>query len=207
MTDNRQDKFESLLGRSPLSGEQVGLFLQFYALVLKWNDRLHLTSLTEPDEFIDRHITESLFAVPLIPETVAVVWDMGTGMGVPGIPLAILRPDLNVVLVDSSRKKAIYLEEAVSELGLSNARVLCRRIEDLEPLDSDALLTARAVERMESLLPALLRLGAACPRLLIFGGHSLAEKLRSLLDESRNMTIHTLPGSEGRLLITVDRST
>ncbi len=205
MTDNRHDKFESLLRRSPLSGEQVGLFLQFYALVLKWNDRLHLTSLTEPDEFLDRHITESLFAAPLIPETVAAVWDLGTGMGVPGIPLAIVRPDLDVVLVDSSRKKAIYLEEVISKLGLSNVRVLCRRIEELEPFDSGALLTARAVERMESLLPALLRLGAACPRLLIFGGRSLAEKLQ--LDENRKMTIHNLPGSEGRLLIAVDRST
>lgn len=213
MTENQRDNFEDILGRTRSSGhadltdQQISRLSLFYAIVMKWNERLHLTTITEPTDFVERHVAEAVFACDRIPEKVASIWDLGTGLGVPGIPLAILRPDLTVNLVEAGRKKAIYLEEAVSELRLDNARVICRRIEELDPLPSDAILTARAVEKMESLLSILLRLGADCPSLLLFGGRGMAETLEPLLSEHQGKRTHPLPGAESRLLIEIYRST
>lgn len=213
MTQNPRDKFEEILestrssGHTDLTDRQFSQLSLFYAIVMKWNERLHLTTITDPQDFAERHVAESIFAGGRIPEKIVSIWDMGTGLGVPGIPLAILRPDLTVNLVEAGRKKAIYLEEAVSELRLDNARVICRRIEELDPLPSDAILTARAVEKMESLLSILLRLGADCPRLLLFGGRGMAETLEPLLSEHQTIRIHPLPGAESRLLIEIYRST
>lgn len=211
--ENLRHEFEEFIGRyrsagrAALTDQQIASLSLFHAIVMKWNERLHLTTITQPSAFAERHVVESLIAAGRIPEKIASIWDMGTGLGVPGIPLAILRPDLTVNLVEAGRNKAIYLEEAVSELHLDNARVVCRRIEELDPLPPDAILTARAVEKMESLLARLLLLGADCPKLLLFGGRDLAEKLQNLIPEGRILRLHPLPGADSRLLIEIDRST
>lgn len=209
MSDNRLKAIQDILAgiEEPfaLSRGQICALATYYGMVLKWNSRLHLTTITEPQEFVARHILEALEAVPLISSSIDSIWDMGTGLGVPGIPLAIVLDEKEVKLVESSLKKTIFLEEVVRDLRLDNVEVVRRRIEDLEPLPGNSLLTARAVESMADLLPDLLRIGDACPRILLYGGHQLVEKTSDFV--GRTAHPHPLAGSDNRFLIRLDRST
>lgn len=192
---------ELLTDRYPLLNEDmVGRFARYYRLVLKWNPRLHLTTLTEPDQFLARHIDEVIFASQFVLEGVTSIWDLGSGLGVPGVPLKILRPELELVLVESSRKKAIFLEMVISEIGLLHSRVDCRRIEALSPLPAGSLLTARAVEQMERLVPQMIHLSRGSFQVLLFCSRSLCQLLDGAVPR-------LIPGSSDRYLADLKCST
>lgn len=190
-----------LKSRHPrFNDDVIDRFARYYSLVLKWNPRLHLTTLVEPDQFLTRHIDEVVFASRYILDDVTSFWDLGSGLGVPGIPLKILRPDLEMVLVESNRKKAIFLEMAISELALDRSRIVCQRIETLEPLPSGSLLTARAVEQMEKLLPQMLNLAGFSVQVLLFCSRSLSSSLEGAVPR-------LIPGSDDRYLADLKCST
>jgi 16S rRNA (guanine527-N7)-methyltransferase len=180
---------------------------RYFDLVLKWNTRLHLTTLTRPGEFVERHICEAEFAAEKILDPIGEVWDMGTGLGIPGIPIAIFRPDLEVKLVESNRAKAIFLEETASELRLSNVEVIRKRIESLEEMPESACLTVRAVERMERVLADVLRIGARCGQILVFGNQETEALIRSLVGREGKIESSLMPGAERRWLIELIRFT
>ncbi|MCI0339254.1 MAG: 16S rRNA (guanine(527)-N(7))-methyltransferase RsmG [Acidobacteria bacterium] len=179
----------------------------YYALVLKWNKRLHLTTITQPAEFAARHICEADFSTVRLLNSISEVWDLGTGLGVPGIPIALFRPDISVILVDSNRAKAIFLEEAISELQLANANVLCRKVESLDEIPENACLMVRALEKMERLIPEILRIGSKCSQMLIFGTHQTESVITRHLMGGIEMNNYLITGSERRLLIELIRST
>jgi len=192
---------ELLTRRYPgLNEEVVESFSRYYRLVLKWNPRLHLTTLTEPNQFLERHIEEVLFASQFVLDGVTSFWDLGSGLGVPGIPLKILRPELEMVLVESSRKKAIFLEMVISELRLVHSRVESRRIEALSPLPTGSLLTARAVEQMERLVPQMINLSRNSFQVLLFCSRSLCQSLDGAVPR-------LIPGSSDRYLADLKCST
>src|SRR5215831_5217196 len=141
------------------TGAEAYLLSKYYELVLKWNKRLHLTTLTQPQEFLERHILESAFSESLILPSVNQIWDLGSGLGVPGIVIAILRPDLDVSLIEVSRNKALFLDEAVAHLNLKNVVIIESRLEAVEGVHEESCLTVRAIERMEKMIPEILRLG------------------------------------------------
>ena len=180
-----------------LTHQQV---LTYYQLVLKWNPRLHLTTLTRPDDFFDRHLRESLLASPFLRPSVTSLWDLGSGLGVPGVPLALLHPDLDVTLVEVSANKAIFLETVIDELCLTRTRVACRRFQDLPPLPPGSAITVRAIERMESILPEILSFGKNAEQILFFCSGSLAAKLDKPL-------LHPIPGTDDRWLAELRCST
>jgi len=190
--------------------DETDLLSKFYELALKWNKRLHLTTLTQPREFFERHILESAFSASLILPSVNQVWDLGSGIGVPGIVIAILRPDLAVRLVEVSRNKALFLEEAVAHLDLKNVKIVESRFEIIEGLPEESCVTVRAIEKMEKMLPEILRLGARSSQILIFGAKSLEEKARELIyviNDKRKIESLLIPGSNRRYLINIARST
>lgn len=193
---DRPAEFDHLLrSRQPgLDQLAVSRFIRFYQVVLKWNPRLHLTTLTGPDAFLARHVEEVVFANSFLLPGVTSIWDLGSGIGVPGIPLAILNPDLPVTLVESSRNKAIYLEALVAELELDQVEVLCRRVEELAPLPSGAVVTSRAIERMGELLTSIVQLSTDSSQLLLFCSRDLGQTLPGA-------TLHLLPGSTDRYLV------
>src|ERR1044071_3066172 len=86
---------------APFSESEIRSLLLYFELVLKWNPRLHLTTLVDPQQFFQFHILESDFAASLLLPSVTRLWDLGSGLGIPGIPIAILRPDLPVHLVEA----------------------------------------------------------------------------------------------------------
>jgi 16S rRNA (guanine527-N7)-methyltransferase len=198
------DAFEQLV-RTRFADEPAHRLSQYYRFVMKWNPRLHLTTITEPREFFTRHVVESALVAERILTGVDQVWDIGSGVGVPGLIVAILRPDLAVHLVEASRKKTIFLEEAVAEAGLSTVRVVQSRFESLPPLPESACLSVRAIEGMERMIPALVRMGANASQMVFLGAKDLENPLRSNLSGNWQVEPILLPDSEHRYLILAQR--
>ncbi len=123
----------------PIESSQVFLIQQYMKTLLRWNEKLNLTAIRNPLEILYRHFCESMFAAGAIPVDKGRIADIGSGPGFPGIPLKILRPELELCLVESNVKKGTFLAEVVRELQLSNVRVLISRYEELgeelAPLD------------------------------------------------------------------------
>jgi 16S rRNA (guanine527-N7)-methyltransferase len=112
-----------------LSGKQVDQLEEHYNLLLRWNERLNLTRIAGVLDSVRFHYCESLYLGLKLPEGPLRVADVGTGAGFPGMPIAILRPDLDIALIESHQRKAVFLREAVR--NLKNARVLSVRAEAL----------------------------------------------------------------------------
>ncbi len=115
-----------------LASTQCERMLAYLDLLAKWNRTYNLTAIREPEHMLTHHALDALAVLPQLPTRANLaVLDVGSGGGIPGIPLAIMRPDWRVTLVDASRKKASFLTQATIELGLSNVDVHAARVEDL----------------------------------------------------------------------------
>jgi 16S rRNA (guanine527-N7)-methyltransferase len=132
---------------------------RYLALLLRWNAAYNLTAIRDPREMVTKHLLDSLAMAPFV-ASVSTLADLGTGAGLPGIPLAIAVPGLRVTLVESNGKKARFMREAVRTLGLGNAEVAESRIEALNRPGEFMAITARAL--------------ATLPQILSLGGHLLA---------------------------------
>ncbi len=118
-----------LAGITALTDHQVSALLAHYELLVRWNRKLNLTTVTEIGEAIERHYCESLFLAAHLPERSLRIADIGSGAGFPGFPVAVARPDCEVTLIDSHRRKSVFLREA--SRSHSNIRVLAARGEDV----------------------------------------------------------------------------
>jgi 16S rRNA (guanine527-N7)-methyltransferase len=104
---------------------------QYIALLDKWNRTHNLTAIRDPEQMVTHHLLDSLAVLEHLPEAAHLrVLDIGSGGGLPGIPLALVRPGWRVVLVDSNHKKATFLRQAVIELNLANVDVCATRVQD-----------------------------------------------------------------------------
>jgi len=112
-----------------LSDEQIEQLRRHYELLVRWNRVLNLTSIRTLEEMVERHYCESVFAAKYLPEGPLSVADVGSGAGFPGIPIAIMRPDCSVTLIESHQRKAVFLREATRDLA--NVRVVGKRAEDV----------------------------------------------------------------------------
>lgn len=123
----------------PAYDDQVLQIQQYINMLLGWNGKVNLTAIRDPLEILYRHFCESMFAGVALPMERGRLADVGTGAGFPGLPLKILRPGLQVFLIESNLKKATFLAEVIRTLGLRDAQVLVRRYEELgeeiAPLD------------------------------------------------------------------------
>ena len=184
-----------------ISTETLHQLTAYYQLILLWNPRLHLVAPCSPDEFAQRHILESLLLLPHLPPAAKIV-DIGSGAGLPIIPGLISRPDLSATLFEAAKRKAVFLREALSLLGRSNAaRVLAERFETAATPDCE-YITSRALNRFTQILPRLIEWAPQHCTLLLFGGDELRKAMETLsLDYSR---IH-VPNSEQRFLFLVER--
>ncbi len=175
---------------------------KYYNLVKLWNPRLHLVAPCSPIEFAKRHVLESLLLVHHVPPG-ATVSDIGSGAGFPIIPCLIVRPDVRAVLIESSKKKAIFLDEALRETGnRMAARVISERFENIATPQSQ-FVTCRAIERFEEKLPQLINWSPKRTTLLFFGGPGLRTRVEST---GLPFTVIPIPGSDRRLLLKIKRS-
>lgn len=116
--------------------------LDYLALMLKWNKVYNLTAVRTPDKMLILHLLDSLAVKPHLVGTRLI--DVGTGAGLPGIPLAIADPALQVTLLDSNHKKTVFLRQACLELGIGNASVVCERVEAWRPTEKYDTVISRA---------------------------------------------------------------
>lgn len=152
------DKFKDGLRELQLdvTEEQMAQFLDYYDLLIEWNGFMNLTTITEFDAVVEKHFLDSLCLVKAVPELSAQkVLDLGTGAGFPGIPLKIVFPELDLVLMDSVKKKLNFLDEVIDRLGLKKtvtvhgrAEEMARRPEYRQQFD---LCVSRAVSNLASL--------------------------------------------------------
>ena len=154
-------------GLAQLSQEPAlaGPLLDYLALLARWNATYNLTAIRDPREMLAKHLLDSLAMQPFV-RGLASLADLGTGPGLPGIPLAIATPGLQVTLVESNGKKARFLREAVRQLKLGNVQVAESRIEAFRPGTTFDAITARAL--------------ATLPLILDLGGHLLGADGRLL---------------------------
>jgi 16S rRNA (guanine527-N7)-methyltransferase len=151
---------------------QIVELYQHYELLLRWNQRMNLTTVVAGPETVIRHYCESLFFgahLPVVNDRLTVL-DLGSGAGFPGVPLAILKPSWQVILVESSQKKAVFLRESTRHL--SNIQVLAQRLETV--IKAADWAVARAVDPFE-ILSNIPRLAPNVGLMLTEGDFSLIE--------------------------------
>lgn len=174
-----------------LSAETLTHLREYYRLLTRWNERLHLVAPCEPEEFATRHVLESLLLLKHLPQH-ATIADVGSGAGLPIIPCLIARADLEATLIESSQKKAVFLREALNAVG-RKASIIARRFEEIEP-PLVSFVTCRALDQFTTKLPELIEWAPKGSTLLLFGGQALLPEARKFL----------IPGSDRRYLFVVN---
>lgn len=184
---------------------------EFYCRLIEGNNRMNLTALTAPVDVAEKHIADSLQLANLLPQGASIA-DVGSGAGLPGVPLAILRPDCSFVLLDALAKRCHFLEETVAALGLSQVKVVHLRAEDAgqkkELREHFQIVTARAVAPLavlaEYCLPLLATNGLFLAMKGDKGAAELAEAtaaLQILGGKPAGIVEYVLAGGEKRSLL------
>lgn len=190
----------------PLPAADRQRLLAFVRLLAKWNAAYNLTAVRDPEEMITRHLLDSLVLLPYLQGPR--VLDIGTGPGLPGIPLAIARPDCSFTLLDANAKKTRFVTQAVGELGLKNVEVVQARVENYRPEQKFDTLVARAFSSIADMLNNAQHLCAPGGRFLAMKGVYPEEELAAIpadyavsevvalkvpgLDAARHLVIITL---------------
>lgn len=178
--------------------------LDYLALLARWNRSYNLTAVREPPEMIGKHLLDSLALLPLVDGPLA---DLGSGPGLPGIPLALAEPRLAVTLVEANGKKARFLREAVRALALGNARVAETRAQVLAEPGRYRCLVARAFGTLAELVRVGGPLLAPDGRLLAMKGRHPADEITALPAGWCAAAVHrlTIPGLEAERHVVVIR--
>jgi len=158
-------------------------FKIYHQLLLEWNRRVPLISRQDEPRIVTRHFLESIGLLTLIDFPLrARVLDIGSGGGFPGLPLKIVRPDLEMILVESKAKKARFLEKVVEELGLSGIQVIPARVEFLtDQIDSFEIAVTRAVSDVTTVIRWLIPFVSSSPlRCVMIKGKKLDEEMQAL---------------------------
>jgi len=191
----------------PANDQQVVCIQQYMQLLLAWNEKINLTAIRDPLEILNRHFCECMYAAVAVPAENGRLADVGSGAGFPGIPLKIIRPQLQVFLVESNMKKATFLTEVLRNIELPDTRVLVSRYEDLgeelAPLD---FVCSRAVGEFGPFLSwAASQRVAAKQVILWISGRDLEEAKRTMDWEWRDPI--PVPQSLRRYLLVGSRKT
>lgn len=162
-----------------ISDEKTEKLCIFMNLLLEWNEKINLTAITNESEIITKHFVDSLTINKYIKENAKLI-DIGTGAGFPGIPLAIMRKDLDIVLVDSLNKRVQFLNEVINKLKLQNVIAIHARAEDLgsqkEYREKFDIATSRAVANMSTLSEYLLPLVKINSKAIFMKGSEIEEE-------------------------------
>ncbi|MFD2645943.1 16S rRNA (guanine(527)-N(7))-methyltransferase RsmG [Pseudomonas japonica] len=190
-----------------LTGEQLEQLLAYLALLIKWNKAYNLTAVRDPDEMVSRHLLDSLSVMAFIhgPRWL----DVGSGGGMPGIPLSILHPDKQVTVLDSNGKKTRFLTQVKLELKLDNLTVIHKRVEEFQPAQPFTGIISRAFSSMENFTNWTRHLGDSQTQWLAMKGLHPADELVALpadfkVDSEQALTV---PGCQGQRHLLILRRT
>jgi 16S rRNA (guanine527-N7)-methyltransferase len=179
--------------------------LAYTALLYKWNKTYNLTALREPALAVSHHLLDSLAVLPHI--EAGNLLDVGSGGGLPGVPLAIARPDLRVTLLDSNSKKTAFLLQASIELDLPNIAVHCGRVEQYRPAEPFAAITSRAFSELADFVELSKHLLQTSGTWLAMKGVWPQEEIARLPNDVLVKAVHRLvvPGVDGERHLVVMR--
>jgi 16S rRNA (guanine527-N7)-methyltransferase len=187
------------LGNQALAEDQLISISTYIDLLLKWNARMNLTAVRSPEQIVERHFGEALFAARhlLTPESAITAADVGSGAGFPGVPLKIYAPALKLTLIEAHGKKATFLREVARTLHLLDVTVFADRAEQWG--GKTELVTLRAVEKFDDVLPIASRLGSSGSRLALLIGEKQSAEVEAILP-GRWLPAIAIPRSRERVL-------
>ena len=186
-----------------VSAAQQSRLMDYLALMRKWNKAYNLTAITDSEQMVIRHLLDSLSILPFIGSSP--VLDVGSGAGLPGIPLAIALPQHDFILLDSNGKKTRFLTQARIDLALKNVQVVHARVEDFQPKIPLAVVTCRAFAALAAILDSTRHLVTSSTRILDIKAKQEATELPAGYEQ---VAIHQLDVAfldEPRLLIEIKR--
>ena len=166
--------------------------LDHVALIGKWNQVHNLTAIREPQKMVTHHLLDSLSLLKVIDRTGCRLIDVGSGAGLPGIPLAIARPEWAITLLDSNHKKGVFLQQAVGELGLGGIQVVVDRVEAFRPTEGFDLVVSRAFSDLPEFAELSRHLRAPGGLLLAMKGVYPYEEVLHLSPELGTVEVHKL---------------
>ncbi|AKH21123.1 16S rRNA (guanine(527)-N(7))-methyltransferase RsmG [Sedimenticola thiotaurini] len=181
-----------------LSLEQQQQLLDYLGLLLKWNRAFNLTAIRDPEQMVSRQLLDSLSILPLL--TGERVLDVGTGPGLPGIPLAVAQPDSRFVLIDSNGKKTRFVQQSLVTLGLPNVAVVRTRVEAYQAGTGFDTITARAFAALPKMVQLTRHLLADRGQLLAMKGTVPKDEIAELEAAGYRVEVVPLrvPGSDGQ---------
>jgi 16S rRNA (guanine527-N7)-methyltransferase len=198
---------DTSLPTAALSHLQARLISMYVDLLLRWNKRVNLTAIREPEEVVTRHFGESIFTARRLfprPEGEAStrphVIDIGSGAGFPGLPIKIWAPHIHLTLIESNQKKSTFLREVIRHLNLADVDVFPGRAEAYVGSKGD-VVTFRAVERFDSIVRIAASLVTTHGQLAVMLGRSQVKAVRELLPEFHWGEPSDIPLSSSRILI------
>jgi 16S rRNA (guanine(527)-N(7))-methyltransferase RsmG len=205
MSREQENEFRSALetslsgfGIDSLSETQASQLVKHYSMLREWNRRINLTRITEPEDAARLHYADSLFGGGFIHDARTLL-DIGSGAGFPAIPLAVLRPDVQVTALEANQKKSLFLNEAKDALKLANFKVATARVESFN-LTAFDLLVSRALDRAESILPSVISGLKREQRFMLYCAPDLLAKLYQLFASTYEIEAHTVPETDSRLI-------
>jgi 16S rRNA (guanine527-N7)-methyltransferase len=191
-------------GIAPLDAVQADRFENYLLLFVRWNDRINLSSVRDEESILSRHLVESIACARALAPGISTLLDFGSGGGLPGIPIALCRPEIAVTLAESQGKKAAFLQEAVRVLGIP-AKVHAERAELLDARFD--CVTLRAVDRMAEAVKAAANLVAPSGWLALMTTHRDMAGLQAAAGTEFSWAgVVRLPGGDERVLSLGERS-
>ena len=185
-------------GIEGLTSFKIDQLVKHYSLMYQWNRHINLTRITDRVDAARLHYAECLFGERFIGDARALL-DLGSGAGFPGVPLAVMRSDIQVTAIEANQKKALFLNEVKDALGLANFHVVTGRIEDFDWTSHD-LLTSRALDRAEEVLGSVAARLQLPQRLMLYCAADLASRLTAQLPKGFKAELHPIPHSEARIV-------
>ncbi len=175
------------------NGQQSGQLLAFISLIEKWNKAYNLTAIKARKDMVRLHLLDSLTVIPYLEGRKII--DIGTGAGLPGIPLAICLPQISFTLLDSNSKKTRFVQQAVLELKLTNVKIVHSRVEDYQPDQVFSTVLARAFAELPDIIGSTRHLLTQNGRLLAMKGRCSEAELAQVKAKKTIIPVH-IPGVE-----------
>lgn len=163
-----------------INEDQINVFSKYFDMLIEWNEKINLTAIVDEREAVIKHFVDSVSVIPFFPENASSLIDVGTGAGFPGIPIKIVRNDINVTLLDSLEKRVRFLNAVIKETGLTGIDAFHGRAEDFGRDEKFRERYDIGIARAVSSLPVL------CEYVIPFvrvGGYFIAMKGANVMDE------------------------
>ena len=184
------------LANVEISPSQIKLLTNYLVLLNKWNQAYNLTAIRNIDDMVEHHILDSLSVLPFLHGNIYL--DVGTGPGLPGIPLAIARPDCQFYLLDSNGKKTRFLQQVKYQLKLDNVTVIQSRIEDYQPDVIFDSIMSRAFALLKDFVTCTENLMRPNTRLIAMKGSHAQEEIKAIEDTGFKIDMHPVNPVQNR---------